>query len=281
MDDIANEFHARIGGGELCWFPGLADRLTDAFWSTPQSIDRADYSTAAWLSGSAKTSANMVSSQGISLEPLPCTFAARFQSAFPEIVDATAIVPAIDAALIRLSPGNADQTVTGLVKDIHVIEAPAPGYDISHSEPSIPFSIFVSVPIGERHGTLRLAESLLHEALHLQLTLIERHSPIVLETCATGFSPWQQCERPISGLLHGLYVFAGIDQWLALIDAAPSTSSEDRVYLTRRRTEITQEIAAVATLADAPGLTPTGRDLALWLLQSHERAGNGLHKIAG
>ncbi|MBR0553746.1 HEXXH motif domain-containing protein [Sphingomonadaceae bacterium LXI357] len=187
---------------------------------------------------------------------------------------------AIDTTLTQLTAGDAGGTVTHLVRAIHVIEAPGPGYDISHSEPSIPFSIFVSVPVGERHGTLRLAESLLHEALHLQLTLLERHVPMVLDTAATGYSPWQQSQRPLSGLLHGLYVFAAIDQWLALLDAAPSTSSEDRIYLTRRRAEIAEEIADVATLADAPSLTPTGHHLASWLLTSQERTGAPSHQAA-
>lgn len=280
MSDIANELNARIVADEPCWFPGLSDRLADAFWSNPQPIDHARYTTAAWLGESRMTSASVISPYGLLIEPLPHAFEVRFRSAFPETGDAGGVVAAVDSALDRLRPGGADHIVTGLVRAIHVIEAPGPSYDISHSEPSIPFSIFVSVPIGERHGTLRLAESLLHEALHLQLTLLERHVPMVLDTAATGYSPWQQSQRPLSGLLHGLYVFAAIDQWLALLDAAPSTSSEDRIYLTRRRAEIAEEIADVATLADAPSLTPTGHHLASWLLTSQERTGAPSHQAA-
>ncbi len=281
MGDVATELYARIAADELCWFPGFAGRLADAFWSAPQLIDLANYSTRAWLGEMPLNGVSVISSHGPSLEPLPRAFEARFQSAFPEAGDGAAIVAAVGAALDRLSLGGAVHTVTGLVGAIHVIEAQGPGYDVSHSEPSIPFSIFVSVPIGERHGTLRLAESLLHEAMHLQLTLIERDAPMVLETDATGLSPWQQCERPLAGLLHGLYVFTGIDQWLAQLEAAPSTSSEDRIYLSRRRAQIAQEIAAVATLANAPGLTPIGRHLVRWLLRPHEHATDGLHQIAG
>lgn len=281
MSEIATELNARLVADESCWFPGLSSRLTDAFWSNPQPIEHAGYTTAAWLSESRLTASNVISPRGPLLEPLPHAFEARFRSAFPETTDCSAIVTAVGDALDQLHPGGADHMVTSLVRAIHVIEAPAPGYDVSHSEPSIPFSIFVSVPIGERHGTLRLAESLLHEAMHLQLTLLERHTPMVLETDATGFSPWQQCERPVAGLLHGLYVFAGIDQWLALLDASPLTSSEDRIYLTRRRAEIAQEIAVVATLADARGLTSTGRHFARWLLRSRERAWGRFHQFAG
>lgn len=47
-------------------------------------------------------------------------------------------------------------------------------YDVSHSTPVLPLSIFVSVPgADERHAELRLAESIIHEAMHLQLTFIE------------------------------------------------------------------------------------------------------------
>lgn len=281
MAEIGVQLDARIAAGEPFWLPGLADALVEEFWSTPQATTQAGYTTARWLGEMPPLAdAPRNSHEGLTIEPLPKAFHGRFRDA-AAMGSHAAIRAAIDAALTQLIAGDAGQMVTRLVRAIHVVEALGPGYDISHSEPSIPFSIFVSVPAGERHGTLRLAESLLHEALHLQLTLIERHVPMVRDTTATGYSPWQRFQRPLSGLLHGLYVFAGIDQWLTLLDAAPLISSEDCIYLTRRRAEIAQEIAAVATLGNAPGLTPTGRHLARWLLQSHERAGDRLHQIAG
>jgi hypothetical protein len=52
-----------------------------------------------------------------------------------------------------------------------------PGY-IRYSSPAIPFSIFVSVPpADERNVVARLAEAIIHEAMHLQLTLIEAIVP--------------------------------------------------------------------------------------------------------
>lgn len=126
-------------------------------------------------------------------------------------------------------------TVELLVRSIHIISSRGPGYDCSHSEPTIPFSILVSVPLGERHAALRLAESILHEAMHLQLTLIEEDTDLVTSQVEESYSPWQQQLRPAQGLLHGLYVFAAIDDWLAAQQALPNLSVDDRTYVDRLR----------------------------------------------
>jgi hypothetical protein len=131
-------------------------------------------------------------------------------------------------------------------------------YDISHTTPELPLSIFVSIPAAnERHAVLRLAESLIHEAMHLQLTLIETSVPLVRSTSATAFSPWKAEDRPVQGLMHGLYVFAVIHVALGvLMRAAPDT----RDYAEARRRDISAE---VATMGDGrPGLTSEGA--ALW-----------------
>lgn len=127
------------------------------------------------------------------------------------------------------------------------------------------------MPVGERHAELRLAESLLHEAMHLQLTLIERDAPIVGVSTGSGYSPWQGRQRPIQGLLHGLYVFTAIRQWLRRLADDPSLPSEDRVYADRRLIDIGAEIDAVSALGSAPDLTDFGRVIATGLLHDFER----------
>lgn len=116
---------------------------------------------------------------------------------------------------------------------------------------------------------LRLAESLLHEAMHLQLSLIERHVPMSEDGVAGGYSPWQQRERPVLGLLHGLYVFSAIRGWFERVAARCADPSADRRHALRRLDEIAAEIDAVAGLPAMPGLTEAGRDLAHRLLSRH------------
>jgi HEXXH motif-containing protein len=144
-------------------------------------------------------------------------------------------------------------TVGCLVRACHVLSAEA-GYDVSHSTPALPFSIFVSMPEdGERDAVLRLAESIIHEAMHLQLTLVESIVPLVRFTDASAFSPWKQGARPVQGLLHGLYVFAVIHEVLDALAGADPRASD---FANRRRAEITDEVSAIGDARD--GLTPIG-----------------------
>jgi hypothetical protein len=148
-------------------------------------------------------------------------------------------------------------TVGSLVRACHVLAADT-GYDISHSTPELPLSIFVSVPSAdEPDAVLRLAESIIHEAMHLQLTLIESTVPLVQSTGGLAFSPWKQTARPVQGLLHGLYVFAVIDEALAALAAV---APEARDFANRRRAEIASEVAIIGD--GRGGLTSVG--VALW-----------------
>ena len=51
----------------------------------------------------------------------------------------------------------------------------------------------------------------MHEALHLQLSLVERVLPMVVSNpggeSEQVFSPWAGDGRSVRGLLHGVYVF--------------------------------------------------------------------------
>ncbi len=161
------------------------------------------------------------------------------------------------------------RTIRALVRSIHILDAPSPGFDVSHSDPELPCSIFLSLPMEESFAALRAAESIVHEAMHLQLTLFEAEEPLVEQDCeVTGFSPWQQRERPLLGLVHGLFVFAAIDRFMALLIDEGLEPHEESFALKRRR-EVASEIAEVAEVADleaAVGLTSAGRTLVRRLL---------------
>jgi HEXXH motif-containing protein len=116
----------------------------------------------------------------------------------------------------------------------------------------------VSVPdTDEAYAVPRLAESIIHEAMHLQLTLIESIVPLINSTTQTAFSPWKQSERPVQGLLHALYVFAVISEALnSLVDLVPGIAD----HAARRCLQIAEE---VAVMGDGRGaLTDAG--VALW-----------------
>ena len=116
-------------------------------------------------------------------------------------------------AIRELSP-ELFSSVRLLLRSLHVLDSPGKDYDVSFSLPCLPHSIFISIPQpGEDDTTSRLAEAIVHEVLHLQLSLIERICPLVRSDAEQEFaySPWRDARRPLGGVIHGLFVFRGVE----------------------------------------------------------------------
>lgn len=154
-----------------------------------------------------------------------------------------------------------------LIKTIQVLRSPDPDIDISYSHPTVPFSVFVTV--GEDCSvisSLRVAESLLHEAMHLKLTLIEQEVILVQPNSQSLFySPWRDELRPVRGVLHGIFVFVAVREFYQQIrqhvGASPAAT-----FVTDRIESITQELELVCDFSEAPDLTDVGKVLARSLL---------------
>lgn len=267
------EFVAR--GGEW-WLPGLAARLVADFWANHASFgDSSRYTTGGWLGRpqSSGTTARLATlhcgTHNLMVEE-PSTQVALHLSANGLSLDSVAqTADALTSLASGLKRVAAVPTLAGtvgeLVRCIHVLARPEPGYDTSHSTPCLPFSIFLSAPAGEPDEDWRVAESIVHEAMHLQLTLIERAVPLVVAGGeGEAYSPWQGRLRPAQGLLHGLYVFRVIDAMFEAVEARHGQIP----FLRKRRREIAAEIAQVEDLAVSPALTAEGRAFARHLLAS-------------
>ena len=163
-------------------------------------------------------------------------------------------------------------TVAGLCRSLHVLTATGIDFDTSYSDPSLPFSIFVSCPPPTALNRIeRLAENIVHEALHLQLSLVEAAEPLVLEnqdeTCL--FSPWKNEPRTAQGILHGVYVFGNLRYfWNRVAGSTPQYS----VFAKRRIEEIDRELSTVAKFPTNSALTAMGQQLAKSLLHSRPKA---------
>ena len=254
----------RQGSIEQLWFPGRAPELTTLFENQYRYhrglISR--YGTHRWITSDPSAprfdaGTFQLGRYQVPVELLPPPTAALFVPLTMAVVDAPTSLSALQEAcevLARID--GLDETVGQLVRAVHLLEAP-PSHDVSHSSPELPFSIFVSVPgPGDKNRTLRLAESILHESMHLQLTLIDRFDPIISERPSSEYSPWKKEIRPVSGLLHGLYVFAVIFQ---VLDSIQNSKPMWSPYCRQRRITIAEE---VATLPDTPGgLSRSGTDL--------------------
>lgn len=128
--------------------------------------------------------------------------------------------------------------IHSLVRSLHVLRPQDPSVDVSFSEPALPFSIFVSVPnIHSDQIAMRVAESIVHEAMHLLLSLVERSIPLVTTHEKKHYSPWRNQLREAGGLLHGMYVFRVIFDWLGFFRETPVAA-----YAHHRRAQIREQL---------------------------------------
>ena len=275
VEDIVSDAIRR----EVCfWIPGLARWLTNRFWQHEgNKFNASNYGSLRWLNSDPLDSKTIMSiidipkANPIIIEALPShvtkiykSIGLQFLSENPKTQDIRLFKDAF--ATIKLNP-DLFESVLALVRSVHLLEASRYGYDTSYSDPKLPYSIFVSVPTDEQYAELRLAESIVHEAMHLQLTMLENEMPLVDDIYSTGYSPWQCTDRPVSGLLHGLYVFCVIYQWLEKIRDSVGSGDDVNTYIHRRHSEIATEIAMVAQLQNSQALTKFGRKIVYWLYQ--------------
>lgn len=259
-------------GGPCCWgrFAPASLRSSVPEWKT--------YSTSRFL-GVADTEMldvfdTGVSSvaRGLSIELLPPTLADRWQSIglrFATIAEIEklgfrkTLTKSLD--LIRVV-GPLQSTVSSLCRSLHPLLAPDTKIDVSYSDPDVPFSIFVSCPPDtERDAVERLAENLIHEALHLQLSLVECAEPLITDASKDKrvFSPWAGEGRTVRGLLHAVYVFGNVRFfWEHIVSNVPDSAS----FAQTRIATINEEMGKAVHLARNDWLTATGQRLASSLL---------------
>jgi hypothetical protein len=96
---------------------------------------------------------------------------------FLEDITAPAVTQILEhsVAVLTRVPDLHDQ-ISDVVRFLYILNA-EPGYDVSHSEPRWRTAIFASLPDQEGLiGALRLAESIIHEAMHLTLKSVGSRS---------------------------------------------------------------------------------------------------------
>ncbi len=155
-----------------------------------------------------------------------------------------------------------------LVRCVHLLKAPSPEVDCSYSRPNLPFSVFLSLPDHETRVRIeRAAEALVHETMHLQLSLVERRIQLIESGRAktVAFSPWRSCERKVQGVLHALHVFVVVQKlWQRAVQRTPC--GLDRGFAEARVRSIRDQVARTQHLAVSPGLSLEGQQLVRRLL---------------
>jgi len=151
------------------------------------------------------------------------------------------------------------RTVASLVRSLHAIRPEDTDYDVSFSEPTAPFSIFVSVPgRPNTNDPLRVAEAIVHEAMHLQLTLLEQVSGLVNSADGKYFSPWRRERRRAGSILHGVYVFYVIHCFLGRLTSIGSCPQSWLRHIGLRQREIRLQVDEMRSFQTCAELTALG-----------------------
>lgn len=280
MPDLVGRVTAALRNpGDSPWLPGLTAGLAGRGWEDLYhgiGLTPSEYGTERVLARDRNAPRKIVSvipaalscrdsAQAFQIELLGRDTARRYEEtgvkfySEDEINRGRMTERVVEAVTILKSIPTLFTAAAELVRSVHLIDAGDDDYDVSFSEPDVPFSIFVSVSKASSiTNTLRLAEAIVHEAMHLQLTLIEKYVPLVIKTQKKIFSPWRGEYRSIRGVLHALYVFRVIDRFLECLLAMKSYPYEEVKYIQGRRDEIDEQINKVRTLREHTELTLVG-----------------------
>jgi HEXXH motif-containing protein len=184
--------------------------------------------------------------------------------------DGAASVALADAAAawIRRAP-TLEAIVATVVRDVHLVTAD-PSYDTSHSEPRWRSTIFVSIPErADGVGASRLAEGVIHEAMHLHLTNTEARIPLVRNFRGQMASPWRAEPRSYQGVAHALFVFTCLTAFFREILKIDAVEDDVRRHMRTRISEISGEVARLDVPELVGGLTERGTILVhRWLLSA-------------
>ncbi|GAB3644136.1 aKG-HExxH-type peptide beta-hydroxylase [Spirosoma arcticum] len=176
--------------------------------------------------------------------------------------------------LQRVKPVAA--SIGKLVKTLQVLRQDDAEIDTSYSHPKIPFSIFVSVcEDASLLSSLRVAESILHEAMHLQLTLLENVIELIRpKSNNLYYSPWRDEDRPARGILHGIYVFKAVHDFYVAFATAHNCSNEVKEFLVDRIERTGSELDSLNNFDQISDLTKEGKSLVVNLLEYHIDSNN-------
>lgn len=166
-------------------------------------------------------------------------------------------------------------TVKSMCRSLHPLVCGDRNVDVSFSDPELPFSIFVSCPpLGAPNRIERLAENIIHEALHLQLSLFERVMPLVLANAdeTLVYSPWKGEARKMQGLIHGIYIFGNLRQFWENVEKKRSQNVE---FCRARITTIESEMCGLVPIIDCNKLTAAGQSLVSGFLGPHGSKSSG------
>jgi HEXXH motif-containing protein len=120
--------------------------------------------------------------------------------------------------------------------------------------------IFVS----DAYNDMKLAEAIVHEFYHIELNLLMEVEDLFIpdpHVEPTYYSPWRDDPRPLFGLLHAIYVFSGVLEFLDKVQDKSSLFGLDQSQLTFNRIKIYWQLRVGFKSLPFERLTATGLHL--------------------
>jgi HEXXH motif-containing protein len=280
--DLIERIKSALENLSACpWLPDLTTHLANAGWRfvyRESGLTPSTYGTARAMERCPQAPRNVVAylSNSCAVELLDSRLEIQYQDAgigfYTEDEISSALRRVEDAIeLIKRVP-SLHFTVYALARSFHLIKLDDDDYDVSFSEPHIPFSIFISVPREQGSITsVRVAEAIVHEAMHLQLTLIERFLPLVWSGTREYYSPWRREFRNVQGMLHGLFVFCVVHRFLGALRSFCLARPEVIRHIDERRAQIHKQGCRVRIFQNSADLTEGGSLVARTLIAIMEK----------
>lgn len=256
------------------WFPAITPRLVCAAARTllpPHDLTSRNYSSNSYLDKSIFSGVNVChqfmidQESGPKLETLEDRHKLRYEALGLNFCsdhghNQNAITVLQDAFNALSVIPSLQTSIRYLIMSVHVLTVADDAFDVSHSDPKLPFSVFLSVPsIGAPHSTSRVIESLVHEAMHLQLSLLDEFEPLLIPNEKFIYSPWMDEFRPLIGVFHGMYVFSNVLRALELLVESSRNDLQSYDYLTKRIETIKSDLLVAREQFYLEYLTDFGR----------------------
>jgi HEXXH motif-containing protein len=269
---LEDRIQAALSQGSERWYDGLAPELVASAWSRlrPIGITPDTYGVSRIIqanpTGGHRGSVMLGLAWGhpVRLEPFDQTMQQRYEPLGLRPLASESSTHNFESDLIEAMAlldraGTAGAAVRALVWSITPLDVEGPDYDTGFSDPDLPFSIFIGAHEPQpKVSALRVAEGVLHEAMHLQLSLIEDIVPLVVGSAYERYSPWRGKPRPTQGLLHGLYVFRVVQDFLCGALKGGQLAPDELAHAQLRIDQINGECATLSALSESGDLTGVG-----------------------
>jgi hypothetical protein len=166
-------------------------------------------------------------------------------------VDLLQFADEVSAALlmIREVMPKVARTIDRKVQWYVPLNAP-PNVHRSHTSSSLPGAIFLS----QSKNTVMSADAIVHEYAHNHLNDADKVCGLVTgDDPEINYSPWRPDSRPMRGLIHGLFAFACVSEFLSLVERR--MTGNEKEFIRARRCLIAHRLHLALKQLDRERLT--------------------------